>query len=128
MTSTPFPFFVGDPDPADKTKFQMKDAEFRFTTKAARQIERASGSNLDVLLARGQSVEGLVLLVCYGLRWNDDEMNEEHAVELIDEFVDAGGNTTDLLKTLYAALSQSGVYGKPAEKAPKGSKKKARPS
>ena len=120
MTSTPFPFFVGLPGPDKKITF--KDAEFRFTTKSARQIERASGSNVDVLLARGQSVELMVLLVCYGLTWNDDEMTEEKAVDLIDEFVDAGGSTRELLRTLYVALTQSGVYGKPEDNTKKGKK------
>jgi hypothetical protein len=120
MTSVSFPFFVGMPG-EDKT-ISLVDAEFRYTTKFTRQLERAAGTGLSWLIARGQSVECAVLLVCYGLkhlgkvpfRGKQIEMTEDVAVDLIDEFIDAGGDVKALSEALYKGLNASGVYGKPA--------------
>src|SRR5688572_17940377 len=126
MTTETFPFFVRLPT-ADKT-IPLLDAEFRYTTKAVRQLERAAGTSILLLLSSGRTVEALVLLVCYGLKWKSlkahglkrlgadgkplAEMTEDVAVDLIDEFIDAGGNTGDLSNALYKALNTSGVYGR----------------
>lgn len=121
MTSVTFPFFVGPPN-EDKT-LSFKDAEFRFTTKYTRQLERAAGSGLGWIIGRGQSVDALVLLVCYGLKWKPVEyrgkkveISEDIATDLIDEFIDAGGDVTSLSAACSKALKESGVYGKPEEK------------
>lgn len=115
MTSITFPFFVGMPKP-DKS-IALEDAEFRFTTKAARALEGAAGCGITFLLAKGQTVELTVLLVCYGLQWQPQlKMTEAKAVDLIDEFIDAGGNVTALSEALYKALDSSGVYGKVDDK------------
>lgn len=118
MTSVTFPFFVGLP--GDDKKIPLLDAEFRFTTKTTRAMERSAGNGISWVIARGQSVEALVLLVCYGLQWKKwpkgkttAEMTEDWAVDLIDAFIDAGGEVEELSKAVYKALDQSGVYGKP---------------
>lgn len=118
MTSVTFPFFVGLP--GDDKKIPLNDAEFRFTTKSTRALERAAGSGISWVIAKGQSVEALVLLVCYGLQWKkwpkgktSAEMTEDWAIELIDAFIDAGGDVTQLSEAVYKALNESGVYGKP---------------
>jgi hypothetical protein len=111
MTSTTFPFLVGVPG-ADKT-IPFRDAEFRFTTKHTRKLEDACGGNIDWVIARGQSVKAMVLMVCYGLLWQDKQMTEDKAADLIDEFIDAGGDVIELSTALYKALGASGVYGKP---------------
>lgn len=110
MTSVTFPFFVGAPR-EDKT-LPLLDAEFRYTTKTARQLERVSGGNgIASVIARGQFVESLVLFVCYGLKWKDAQMTEDKAVDLIDAFVDVGGDTVKLRSACIKALNASGVYG-----------------
>ncbi len=114
MQSITFPFKVGVPKAGEKA-IPLTDVEFRYTTRPARLLERACGGNIDRVLARGQVVEAVVLLVCYGLLWNDAEMSEDQAVDLVDEFIDAGGNVTDLTAALYKALQSSGVYGKHEE-------------
>jgi hypothetical protein len=118
MTSVTFPFFVGLP--GDDKKIPLLDAEFRFTTKTTRAMERAAGAGISWVIAKGQSVEALVLLVCYGLQWKKwpkgkalAEMTEDWAVDLIDAFIDADGEIEELSKAVYKALDQSGVYGKP---------------
>jgi hypothetical protein len=116
MTSVTFPFFVGKPDP-DTKKITFKDAEFRFTTKTSRQLEISAGCGIEWLIARGQSVHTLILLVCYGLMWNKNlKMNEDKAIDLIDAFVDAGGDTSELTKACMKAMNSSGVYGLPEQK------------
>lgn len=128
MTSVTFPFFVGKPR-EDKT-LPFEDAEFRYPTKSARQLERAAGAGISFVIARGQFVESLVLMVCYGLRWNDPKMTEDKAIDLLDQFVDAGGDARQLRDACIEALNASGVYGRkePAEdESPDGSGKASPP-
>ena len=112
MTSVTFPFFVLPPSEDHKT-LSFGDAEFRFGTKHARLLERAAGQGIEWVIARGQAVEALVLLVCYGLLWTNKKMTEDKAIDLIDEFIDAGGDATQLRDACLRALNESGVYGKP---------------
>jgi hypothetical protein len=87
------------------------EQSFRFTIKTARELEKAAGSGIAYLVARGQSVDALVLMVCYGLRWSHPKLREDDAVELVDAYVDAGGDVTQLMSALVKALNESGVYG-----------------
>lgn len=112
MTSVPFDLNVAILNERGKNE-RFDTVEFRFTTKSARALERAAGSGIAWLVARGQSVEALVLLVCYGLQWQFPKMTEQKATDLIDAFVDAGGDTKELSKAAMRALEESGVYGKP---------------
>lgn len=114
MTSVTFPFKVGVPQPGEKT-IPLLDVEFRYTTKTARQLERACNGNMERVLSLGKSVEASVLLVCYGQRWNQPTLTEDHAADQLDEFIAAGGDIVDLTVALYKALNESGVYGKPKE-------------
>ena len=115
MTSVPFPFKVGPPNP-DKS-IPLIEVEFRYTTKTARQLERACNGNIERVLGLGRSVDAAVLLVCYGQRWHQasEFLTEDEAADQIDEFISAGGNVTDLVVALYKALNESGVYGKAAD-------------
>lgn len=119
MTSVSFNFKVGLPN-ADK-QIPLEPVEFRFTTRAARQLERACNGNIEQVLGRGKSAEASVLLVCYGLMWADPKITEDKAASMIDEFIDAGGDVVDLVVALYKALNASGVYGRPAKPAAEGS-------
>jgi hypothetical protein len=76
------------------------ETEFRFTIKTARELEKSAGQGIAYLVARGQSVESLVLLVCYGLRWNRPKLREDDAVQLIQDFLDAGGDVNKLSEAL----------------------------
>jgi hypothetical protein len=92
------------------------DVEFRFTIRAARDLERTAGCNYQTLLARGQQVEAVVLLTCFGLRHADKTMTPEKATDLVDTYVEAGGNVVKLYEALQEAMNYSGVYGPaPAE-------------
>lgn len=125
MTSVTFPFFVGKPDP-DTKKITLKDAEFRYTTKTARALEQSAGVGIEWLVARGQNVLVLVLMVCYGLQWDPKQkMTEDRACNLIDEFIDAGGSVEELSKACFKALKLAGVYGPPEEDEETGEKKDA---
>jgi hypothetical protein len=108
MTTVDFPFGVKKNSEGEAS---FVDVRFRFTIRTARELERASVVGLSLLLARGQTVEALVLLVCYGLKWERKTMNEDHAVNLLDQFVEAGGNVNSLAEALRKALNESGVYG-----------------
>lgn len=110
MTTVDFPFYP-ETDDADKTTF--KDARFRFTIRSTREMEKSAGCGVGMLQMRMQSVEVVVLLVCYGLRWNDKKMTEDKAVDLVDAYLAAGGDVVKLSGALVKCLNTSGVYGKP---------------
>lgn len=85
--------------------------DFRFTIKTSRELDKASGG-ITNLLTNGQTTEALVLMTCYGLRHADHRMNESKAEDLIQRFVDTGGNAADLLRALTEAIQASGVWGR----------------
>jgi len=103
--TVPFPLAPGQPD-----------VEFRFTIKTARELERATRpfGGIAGLNLRGSNVEALVVCTLYALRWNRPKLMEDKVIDMIQDFVDAGGDVIDLTNTLTKALNESGVYGKPA--------------
>lgn len=105
MTSVPFPLIPGAPD-----------VEFRFTIKTARDLERASRhlGGIAGLTLRNNTVEVLCILTCYAMRWNDPKhkMTEDKAADLLQAFIDNGGDVGALLTALTKAVQESGVYGK----------------
>jgi hypothetical protein len=101
MTSVSFPLIPGKPD-----------VDFRFTIATARQLDRASQYGVQVLLKNGQTTEAIVLMTCYGLKHINPRMTEPKAEELIQQFIDNGGDATDLFTALFKALQASGVFGK----------------
>lgn len=110
-THVDFPFAVEGDRATGGTR--LVNARFRFTVRTARELERASGVGITLLVARGQSVEAMVLLACYGLRWQHKRLTEDETVDLVDKFLDAGGDCKALSGALYKALNESGVYGEP---------------
>lgn len=105
-------------DDAKKKREQYGTVSFRFTTKTTRALERAAGSGISWLVVRGQSVEALVLLLCYGLLHAYPKMTEQKATDIIDAYIDedregGAGDVKDLASALHKALNESGVYGKP---------------
>lgn len=103
MTTVDFPLIPG-----------KAPVRFRFTIPNVRALELAAGCGIDLLRLRGQQVHALVLMVCYGLKWNDKRMTEDKAADLIQEYLDKDGSVLDLSKAIVKALNESGVYG-PAE-------------
>lgn len=89
--------------------------EFKFTVPTTLDLEEAAGMSIDMLRLRGQTLRALVLLVCYGLKWDDASMTELRAKKLLQRFVDHGGDVADLTKALVEALNLSGVYGLPED-------------
>lgn len=111
MTRIPFELNVTiRPDNGKPETYET--VEFRFGTKNARALERAAGSGIAWLHAQGRSVEALVLLVCYGLRMDYPRMTEDKAVDIIDAFIERGGNTKLLSDAAAKALYESGLYGR----------------
>lgn len=86
--------------------------DFRFTIKTARELDKAAQHGIAVLLKNGQTTDALVLMTCYGLKHSDHRMNEGKAEELIQRYVDDGGDAAELLAALTKALQASGVFGK----------------
>jgi|SRR6185436_5340358 len=103
MTSVSFPLIPNQPD-----------VQFRFTIKTACDLDDASTHGIQLLVKNGQTTKALVLLTCYGLRHLDHRMTEAKAMDLIQRYVDAGGDTTELFAALIKALQASGVFGKAA--------------
>jgi hypothetical protein len=103
-----FPFAVKTNDDGSTS---LVETDFRFTIKTARELEKSAGQGIAYLVARGQSVESLVLLVCYGLRFARPKLREDDAVQLIQDFLDAGGDVNKLSEALVKCLNESGVYG-----------------
>jgi hypothetical protein len=101
MTSVPFPLIPGKPD-----------VDFRFTITTARQLDKASEYGVQVLLKNGQTTDAIVLMTCYGLRHINPKMTESKAEELIQQYIDHGGDAMDLFNALFKALQASGVFGK----------------
>jgi hypothetical protein len=91
------------------------DVEFRFTFKTARQLELSAGCNFQTLLARGQQVEAVAQLTCFALRHDDKTMTIEKAVDLIDAYIEKGGDIVKLYLALQEAMNHSGVLRAGAE-------------
>ncbi len=104
MTTVEFPLV---PDAAP--------VRFRFTIPTTRQLEKAAGVGIDYLRIRGQQVEALVLMCCYALRSENKGMTEEKAADLIQHYIEAGGDVVKLSEALVEAMNASGVYGKKPE-------------
>lgn len=102
--SVPFPLIPDQPD-----------VEFRFTIKTARELERATRNmgGLAGLHLRGSNVEAVVVTTFYAMRWNKPKLTEDKVVDLIQDYIDHGGDVVVLINTLTKALNESGVYGKP---------------
>src|SRR4051794_6030255 len=107
--SVQFPLVPGQPD-----------VDFRFTIKTARELERATRhlGGLAGLHLRGSNVEAIVATTLFALRWRQPKLTEDKVVDMIQAFVDEGGDVIALTNTLTKALSESGVYGKPAQPDP----------
>lgn len=86
---------------------------FRFGIKAARDLERAAGCNYLQLFTRHQQVEALCLLTCYCLKHDDPTMTVDKATDLLELYVDKGGNMATLTTALMQAVNLSGAYGTP---------------
>lgn len=110
MTTVDYPFY---PTTDEDGKTTFTNARFRFTIRTTREMEQSAGCGVGMLQMRMQSIQMLVLLVCYGLRWDDKKMTEEKAVDLVDRFLDADGDVIKLSAVLVKCLNTSGVYGKP---------------
>lgn len=102
MTSVEFPLKPDHPP-----------VHFRFTIASTRSLEKAAGVGIDLLRLRGQVAEAIVLMTCYGLKWEDESITEKKAERLVQSYVDGGGDIKDLSEALVKALNESGVYGKP---------------
>jgi predicted methyltransferase len=102
MTSVSFPLIPNEPE-----------VQFRFTIRTARELDRASSVGIQKLLQNGQTTDAMVLMTCYGLRHLDHKMTEQKAEELIQQYVDTGGDAKALFIALFDALNKSGVFGKP---------------
>lgn len=102
--TVPFPLVSGQPD-----------VEFRFTIKTARDLERATRpfGGIAGLHLRGSNVEALVVTTLFALRWNKPQLTEDKVIDLMQNFVYAGGDVVALTTALTKALNESGVYGKP---------------
>jgi hypothetical protein len=87
--------------------------DFKFTVPTTLELEEAAGMSIDMMRLRGQNLKALVLLVCYGLKWDDPSMTEIRARKILGRFVEAGGDVVELTKALVEALNVSGVYGRP---------------
>lgn len=112
MTTVEFPFGVKKSKDEDgHVSYSFIDTRFRFTIRTARELELASVVGIGQLLAQGQSVRSVVLLVCYGLKFERKRITEDDAINLLDEFVEAGGDVKALTEALTKALAESGVYG-----------------
>lgn len=88
---------------------------FRFTIRAARDMEKAAGCNYQSLFAKTQYVDAVCLMVCYGLRHDDPKMTVEKAIELVETYIDKGGRIIDLYFALQKAMDKSGCYGNPPD-------------
>ena len=100
-----------------RVPFQLRpgkpESVFYFNIRAVRRLEQRSGVGIDLLRARFQAVEVLVLLVTFGLRHAEPNLTEEQAEDYIQAFIENGGDTMQLLEAVDKALSGSGVYGRP---------------
>jgi hypothetical protein len=102
--TVPFPLIPDQPD-----------VEFRFTIKTARLLERATRpwGGIAALNLRGNNVEVLVMVTHHALLWKQPKLAEDKVIDMIQTFVDEGGNVVALTETLTKALDESGVYGRP---------------
>lgn len=92
------------------------DVEFRFGIRSARDLERAAGCNYQTLFARGQQIEAICLMTCFALRHQEPKLTVDKATDLVEAYVDSGGNIVTLYEALQRAMNVSGVYGPSTEK------------
>lgn len=100
MITVPFPLKPGAPE-----------VGFKFTIPNVRQLELAAGCGIDLLRLRGQTVHAMVLMTCYGLKWEDRKMTPDVAEGLIQKYLEHDGKVEDLMEALVKALNGSTVYG-----------------
>ena len=114
MTSVPFELNVTiQVETQGRIRKETYDhVEFRYGTKEAYELEEAAGTGIAWLQAQGRSIKALVLLVCYGLRQQHPKMTQQKAIDIIQAFVERGGNTKALSEAAAKALRDSGVYGR----------------
>lgn len=93
----------------------------KYTMKTARQLEAAAralnGSGIAALMAGAQIPDVIALLTCYGIKHEDPKMNESKAEDIVQIFIDNGGDVEDLYDKLTDALIASGLYKKKAAEA-----------
>lgn len=89
--------------------------EFRFGIKSAREMERFAGCNYTKMLADTKQIEAICMMVCYGLRHEDPTLTVDKAADLVEAYVDDGGNIVELYLALQKAMDYSGVYGPPVK-------------
>lgn len=94
-------------------KPNLPPVKFKFTIPSTRRMELAAGAGVDMLRLRGQSIYAMVLMTCYALQWQDKLMTEEKAADLVQKYLDDGGDVVALSNALVKALNESGVYGQP---------------
>jgi hypothetical protein len=105
--TVPFALIPGQPD-----------VEFRFTIKTARDFERAARPHggIEAIRYRGGATEVTVMMTLYALRWKMPRLTDDQVVDMLQVFVDEGGNVSDLIMAIDKALTESGVYGRPEPK------------
>jgi hypothetical protein len=89
-----------------------KPRQLRFTVTALTSLEEQAGCGIRELLSRKQDVYATVLLLRYGLEWADRSMTQKRAAQLLQTFLDEGGDITTLWEGILKALNQSGAYGR----------------
>lgn len=120
MTSVPFELNVTISVETQNRirKETYETVEFRYGTKEAYELEEAAGMGIAWLRAQGKSIKAMVLLVCYGLKQQYPKMTQQKAIDIIQAYLDRGGNVKELSDAASKALLDSGVYGREEESAP----------
>lgn len=106
MTTVEFPLKPNQPP-----------VKFKFTVPSARRMELEAGVGIDTLRVRGQSIYAICLMLCHALSWQDKTMTSDKAADLIEAYIDGGGDVVKLNEALIDAINTSGVYGKPKDSA-----------
>ena len=90
-----------------------KARKLRFDFNAIADLEQKAGVGIGALLSEEKvGFNTLRLMIWAGLRWEDKRLTTDQAGEMLQDFVENGGDLTYVSVLLTKALEKSGILGK----------------
>ena len=90
-----------------------KARKLRFDFNAIADLEQKAGVGIGALLSEEKvGFNTLRLLLWSGLKWEDRKLTSEQAGDLMQDFVENGGDLTYISVLITKALEKSGMLGK----------------
>ena len=95
---------------AHKVKFGKKFYTLKYGTKAMRVYEREAEAPITDLTGRNFGIATIVYLLHAGMVYEHPEVTVDDLDEMLDEYVEGGGDVTPIVEKITTALSESGWF------------------